>query len=530
MSSIKEMFDSTTPSNKSGLIIGAVSIFIITFIAIYWVMSENYAVLFKDMEPQDAASIVNELEGRDIPFKLQDSGRTILISENDVHRVRLQLMNSEARLIGGIGFELFDDSDFGMTEFVQKINYQRALQGELTRTITSLDEIKYARVHLVLPENSLFKKDEKNASASITLFVKDGNKLTEKQVSGIQRLVASSVPGMELSSVSISNQNGVVLSQNMSEDDGSATVSQRLRIRKEVESYLTQKAMKILEATFGIDQAVVSVDVALNLNKVQSTMENVIPSKEEKKGVVKKRETKNQSAKKQDSVTTEVEYRLGRKVDQIVTMPGNIEHLTIGVLVPTDTTNQRILQIEELVAMAVGLDKQRGDEIVVHAVGLPKNIDTAKNADMFPKTSYKRYVDQSMIDEAFSKAKLKSKKELQLATAGEPNAMLANGDTLLNDVEEVPGTGRGYLDSLLRLLSLEGESSEQIKYLIMVKYKELIILAMIVLVILLIASIKIFSSKNKENLSPIEREEILKQLQIWLNTDNNKRALEEVKP
>ena len=404
MALFTDFLQSRSTSAKNGLIAGIIAIVLLTLGAVYWVLSDSYAVLFNDLEQQDAASIIRELDNKKISYKIKDDGATILVSADKVHKIRLQLMGSNARLTGGVGFELFDNSDFGMTEFVQKINYQRALQGELTRTIISLDEIKHARVHLVLPENSLFRDNKKTASASVTLFVKNGYRLKNKQVAGIQRLIASSVPGMDISEVAISDQNGVLLSQNIVDDADSRPVSYRLRMRKEIESYLTEKANKLLEGTFGNHEALVSVDVTLDLDKVKSTLEDVIPAKEDKKGIIKKRETKNTTDKKNDNVTTEVEYRVGRKVDQVVTTPGSIKHLSVGVLVPSNTTARRVMQIEELVSAAVGIDKARGDEIVVHAVALPvaKSQNRPGSDENNPKVSYRTYIDQSLVDKAFA--------------------------------------------------------------------------------------------------------------------------------
>ncbi|MGD8560456.1 MAG: flagellar basal-body MS-ring/collar protein FliF, partial [Gammaproteobacteria bacterium] len=511
MASFKEMFDSNSSATKNGLVIGFIVIVLVTLAAGYWLLSASYAVLFKDLEQQDAAAVVSELESQDIPYKLENGGRTVLVPEENVHRVRLQLMETEARLIGGIGFELFDNSDFGMTEFVQKINYQRALQGELTRTITSLDEIKYARVHLVMPESSLFKDNQKTASASITLFVNDGDKIKSKQVAGIQRLVASSVPGMELSSVIVANQNGVVLSRETSDEADSTTVSYRLRMRKEIESYLTDKATKMLERTFGSNQALVSVDVALNLDKVKTTLENIIPSHEEKNGIVKKRETTKKTDKTNDNVTTEVEYRLGRKVDQVVTTPGSISHLSVGVLVPRDTSARRVMQIEELVSMAVGIDKARGDEIVVHAVALPQaKADTPmEDIGNNQKTSFKTYIDQQLIDKAFTNGNVINGSAYP-SVDGQPNGATHNGNT----VKGVTGTPQQSPASLqfINELQTDGLSLDELKYLVFVKYKELMIAGLVGLAIFILIIAGLRAARRSGSLSSAEREEMLKQL------------------
>ena len=526
MSAFKEMLGSQPGAAKSSLVIGLIVIVLVTLGAVYWALSGSYAVLFKDLEDRDAAAVVSELEESKIPFKLKDGGRTILVPEDSVHRIRLQTMSSDARLTGGVGFELFDSSDFGMTEFVQKINYQRALQGELTRTIASLDEIKYARVHLVMPESSIFRQEGKTASAAVTLFMKEGFKLKEQQIVGIQKLVASSVPGMDVSAVTVTNQNGVVMSQNLSDESGAGIVSQRLQMRKEVESYLVNKVTKILEGAFGPNQALVSVDVALNMDTVRTTMENVLPNKESQTGVVRKRETKNKSDKKSDNVTTEIEYQLGKKVDQIVTSPGSIDHVSVSVIVPRDTTNTRILQIEELVAAAVGLDKKRGDEVVVHAVAIPLSVHKSANANMstdsIKGSGYKTYIDESLIEEAFA-----HKTENQNAALNEPNS---NGlpDDNSQEIEPSENKPAGFsLDDFM--VQISNLSLADVKYYLLVKHLEATIVASFLFIVILISLLLLRISRRSGSLNTVEREQMLKQLQTWIEGESTS-APHEVKP
>src|SRR5262245_1063357 len=164
-------------------------------------MRDDYQVLFADLDPQDGASIVAELDRMKIPYRVADNGSTVLVDRESVHKTRLKLMGKGVNLKGTVGFELFNNSDFGMTEFAQKINYQRAMQGELARTIMSLDEVKLARVHLVVPESGLLRRGTAKPKASVTLALRPGAKLRPEQILGIQRLVAAGVAELEPSSV-----------------------------------------------------------------------------------------------------------------------------------------------------------------------------------------------------------------------------------------------------------------------------------------------------------------------------------------
>ena len=181
-------------------------------------------MLFSGLEPQDAATIVAELDKLKVPYRLGADETTVLVEESQVHATRLKLMGKGVNLRGGVGFEIFNTTDFGVTEFAQKINYQRALQGELARTIMSLDAVKSARVHLVMPDSGLFRRTNQKPKASIALALRDGRSLQSEQVQGIQRLVAASVPQIDASAVTVLDQRGVTLSRNVDAESEEAAV------------------------------------------------------------------------------------------------------------------------------------------------------------------------------------------------------------------------------------------------------------------------------------------------------------------
>jgi len=168
-----------------------------------WVYRTDYQVLFADVPARDAAAMTGELDRMKVPYQLADGGNTILVPREMVYKTRLKLMGSDIPLHGAVGFEVFNNADFGMTEFVQKVNYQRAVQGELTRTILSIDDIRSARVHLAIPEQGLFKKGGAKPKASVVVVMKPARTLAPEQVGGIQRLVAASVPDIAAPDVTI---------------------------------------------------------------------------------------------------------------------------------------------------------------------------------------------------------------------------------------------------------------------------------------------------------------------------------------
>src|SRR4051794_23533774 len=157
---------------RTGVLCGATLIVGLAAAAAFWLWRADYQVLFADLKPQDTAAMAAELERMKVPYKIASDGNTLLVDASAVHATRLKLMGKDIPLHGAAGFELFNNADFGMTEFAQKINYQRALQGEITRTILSLAEVRDARVHLALAEEGLFKRASSKAKAAITLSLR----------------------------------------------------------------------------------------------------------------------------------------------------------------------------------------------------------------------------------------------------------------------------------------------------------------------------------------------------------------------
>lgn len=370
---------------RAGLVVGALAIVAVTAMLGYWLMRTDYQVLFAELAPQDAAAMTAELDRLKTPYKLGEDGTSILVDKDQVYKTRMKLMGKELPLRGAVGFELFNNSDFGMTEFAQKINYQRALQGEITRTILSLSQIKDARVILVMTEQGLFKQAASKAKASITLTMKQNQTLRPEQVSGIQRLVSSSVPGIGTHDVTILDQNGVALSRNgAGEADGEAGTG-RLDLKKETENYLARKAGEVLERAFGPGLAMASVDVMLNAERAQITTEDLVvpparPGHAPTGVVVRERETLREGAPQEakafdgavaaraGSSQREVEYAVGRRVEQIVSQPGSIKRLQAVAVVRRTLDPAQQEQVRKLLAAAVGASLERGDTVVVHTL------------------------------------------------------------------------------------------------------------------------------------------------------------------
>ena len=280
---IKRFWDSLAENfgraGRIGLLAGIVAILSVAAVCGYYLLRPDYQVLFAELTPQDTAAMTAELDRQKIPYILADQGgdaATILVERSEVYKTRIKLMSKDIPLHGAVGFELFNNSDFGMTEFAQKVNYQRALQGELIRTILSLTAVRDARVLLVLPEQGLLKQATNKPKASITLTLKPDQRLRTEQVAGIQRLVSSAVPGIVTEDVTIVDQNGVALTRAVGDPGAAENTADRLDLKKDTEAYLSRKAGEVLDRILGPGQALASVDVTLNMDRVQSSTDEVL--------------------------------------------------------------------------------------------------------------------------------------------------------------------------------------------------------------------------------------------------------------
>ena len=187
--------------------------------------------MFTNLSPEDASAALAEITKQDLKVELANGGTTILVPENVVDRLRMDLQSKGVVTGGTVGFELFDGKQYGLTEFTQNVNFKRALEGELTKSIESLQGILSARVHLVLPKPSIFKKMDTGATASVVVRLGRGARLVSNQIMGIQSLVAGSVENLAIESVTVIDQNGKVLSSPIQDEETGRTESQ-LAMRK----------------------------------------------------------------------------------------------------------------------------------------------------------------------------------------------------------------------------------------------------------------------------------------------------------
>jgi len=359
------------------MVLGTVAMAGIISVSVFslWLQKDETSVLFTNLSPEDASSALAELAKQDIKAELSNGGTTILVPESAVYRLRVDLASKGIPSSGTVGFEIFDGKQYGLTEFLQNVNFKRALEGELTKSIESLHGIQSARVHLVLPKPSIFKKLASPATASVVLHLGRNANLAEFQIGGIQSLVAGSVENLESENVSVIDQRGKVLSS-PAVDSESGRSESHLALRKEVEGYLTEKAGSMLDTVLGAGRAIVRVDATLNFEKIDKEREIFDPT-----NTVVRSEVRNEQNDPSSGGTTEtstVNYEINRTVEHIVGDIGGVKSLSVAVFVDgtyeiaddgTRTyqplSEEMVGQLRRIVQTAVGLNVVRGDQIEI---------------------------------------------------------------------------------------------------------------------------------------------------------------------
>jgi flagellar M-ring protein FliF len=243
-----------------------------------WSSGTEYALLYGKLDDAEAARVISALDDAKVPYKINRAGGAITVPADKVHLMRMQLAAKGIPRAGdGVGFEIFDKPAFGISDFVQRANYLRAVQGELARTISQVDSIESARVMIVMPENRLLVDGSKRPTASVLVRTRGNYTLPQQTVNAIRFLVANAVEGLQANYVTVVDNQGNVLSENSEENSLAGLTTSQLSARKELEHYLAKKAEGMLEKVLGPGQAVVRVAAEINFDTVTRTEEKFDP-------------------------------------------------------------------------------------------------------------------------------------------------------------------------------------------------------------------------------------------------------------
>lgn len=353
--------------------------------AVWWVMHPPYGVLFSELRESDAAEITTALGQMQVSYHLDDQGKTILVPAEQVYDTRMKLVSQGVPKGGSVGFELFKDSDYGVTEFAQKVNFQRALQGELERTITSLSEVASARVHLTIHRASLFEHDQEPSKASVTINLQAQKHLDAREVVGIQRLVASAVEGLTSDSVVVLDGKGIVLSSNGSDGEGGVAVGDRLDQQGRMENEMKTRIDQMLHRVLPGNDFTISVGVLLNYDHVKQVSDRLLVQGKDGNGLLvrEKVDASGHGVDNSDpehlktgptSNQREVEYAHGHEQQEVDKAPGGIERVSVGIVVSSALSKTEIGKLSDVVSAGLGLDPSRGDKIDIAAIAPPEHV------------------------------------------------------------------------------------------------------------------------------------------------------------
>jgi len=397
----KEFFNKLNTFQKALLLGIPVVVFVALTLMMLTIKPTPLELLYSNLDQQEAAKIVEYLKTNNIKYELTDNGASIKVEKERVLDTRLSLAQEGIPASGILGYELFDRTNLGMSEFVQKLNYKRALEGELSKTINTLEEVKNSRVHLVIPERTLFEKDQKKPSASVTIHLHKDKNINQKSISGIQTLISKSVEGMVPDDVSILDHKGKLLSESPIDVNSVAGLtSQQLDQQKKVEDYLTNKVQSLLDNVIGTDNSSIRVNAELDFTKIEQTKKDYDPDRQvirSEQQIAEKNVSTDSlsypavSMDKEESNLIQ-NYEISESFEHIIHSVGNIKRLSVAAMINGTTkivdsngikqlvyvprTDDEVSKLTEIIKNSVGFDDTRKDQISVLNVPFDTMIDT----------------------------------------------------------------------------------------------------------------------------------------------------------
>ena len=400
---IRDLLARLTPGQKARLIVAGA----LTAAAVWGLVAVanrvRYETLFSNLEPEDAGLIVAKLQESKIDHRLEAGGTAVAVPAEKVAEVRLSLASEGIPRGGGVGFEIFDRSGFDVSDFVQNVNYQRAMERELGRTIEALDAVSKARVHLVLPARTLFAADGPEAKASVVVKLYRGHALRSEETLAIAHLVSSAVRGLAPEKVSIVDTDGRMLKDGQSTETVHALSARQIEIKSNVEREMQTTLVSLLEPIVGQGRVRARVDAALDFQKVERVEERYDPDgavvRSEQKGRQKRSGGSGGGAPgtssnlpvgtpvvssaqtdTDESVDSVVNYEIPKTVSTITEPVGELKRLSVAVVVDNAVrrgegegaalqsvprAEEEMKKITELIRAAIGIDERRGDVLTV---------------------------------------------------------------------------------------------------------------------------------------------------------------------
>ncbi|MTI69487.1 MAG: flagellar M-ring protein FliF [Firmicutes bacterium] len=401
LNKIKEGFSGLSKGKK--VIIGLVGVsLIISFIAYYYLFGKvTYTPIFTNLDIQDSSQIVNKLKEKNIEYKVENGGRKILVPDNDVEKLRLDLAIDGVIPNNGKGYEIFDDAGFAVTDEDRKIMYQRAMEGELQRSIMSLSEVESARVHIAMPEETIFTKETKLGSASVILKLKDFNKINDEQIRGIISLVSGAIKDLPEENVRVLDSKANLLSRGvLDKDEGfnsTGSVNERMDLKRQFEKSLESDLQTLLGKTLGLGNVVVQVSADLDFDSKETTVikyadDGVIRSEQKRiqrnenladgeaqspidnnmQNVVDETEENAENDERISNYESVTNYEIGETTTKTMTLPGKVLSVSTSVVCnEANLTEEKKNAIRDIVIGSIGFKEERGD--IIKVVGMEFN-------------------------------------------------------------------------------------------------------------------------------------------------------------
>lgn len=348
---------------------------------IMWAVTPEYKPLFSNLSESESAAVIKKLEEEKIPFRIDKDGKEILVPEKYVLMQRIKIAGSGAPIGNGVGFELFDKMSFGMSEEERRINFQRALQTELERTIDNIPGVEKSRVHITLPQQKLFNDEQTPAKASVYVKMAPGATLNNQQILGIQNLIASSVDKLSPENVAIISTDGKILSEFIRSEESEIS-DKKLQLVSKVEEYYRRKVQTFLDNIVGINNSTVRVTVSIDFNKVEKSKESY---NSPKNPIITSENISNEgiNPSELDIITSNatppqvapvlkqkklVDYKVDREIERTVISPGNVNKITVAVVINGKYDATYLNDLKQSIAAATGIDIKKGDIIDIKAM------------------------------------------------------------------------------------------------------------------------------------------------------------------
>lgn len=405
-------------TQRTLLLVLVITLLIVVPVIFTWAITPTYAVAFSGLSESSAGQIVEKLTEVGIPYELRDAG-TILVPSDQVYEVRLQMAREGLPAGDTVGYELFTTSStLGMTDFTQKVTYQRALEGELERTINSLDAIADVRVHIVTPEKTLFEEDQAATTASVTLQVAPGASLDALQIQSITHLVASSIEGLHPENVVVVDVEGNLLAGGPADEQGaSASADTRRTAELALAAEIQRKVQKLLDSSLGPNRSVVQAYVTLDWTQRETTAQTFDPTTASIRssqvltesyttdgdliGGIPGAETNLPPAVVTDTVGNNTvyynrqeqthNYEITQVETHEVETPGTVERITLSVLLDGVNDPVQLASLQTAIAAAAGIDPARGDQLAVESLAFDHSFAEAQAADLTAQQQQELY-------------------------------------------------------------------------------------------------------------------------------------------